>query len=47
MTTKFLGENSGVDGVVEDEEEFVNAAATVFVGKSFLSSYRTGIVLCC
>jgi len=32
MTTLFLGENFGQDGVVADEEEFINAAATVFLG---------------
>ena len=38
MTTIFLGEN-GQDGNVKDEREFVDAAATVFLGQLFSGAY--------
>ncbi len=34
MTTIFLAENTGTNGLVVDEEEFVDATATLFLGQS-------------
>ncbi len=34
MTTLFLGENTGANGLVADEEDFVDATATLFLGQS-------------